>query len=547
MGSRCPAAGSGPTPTAPPMGLRNALTAISKAVANSPHAVMVVTTPEEGHDAYRAETQFVHGVMNNLDSITARTAQDFTPTETADVPAILRRRLFQGTGTDAYRREVARAYASVWRRYNPNDAEVEERFYDCYPFHPETLRIISERLASNNDFQRVRGTLRAMSAVIHHGTEITEPIIHPYNLDVSVSEVWEELVNRTGHQGLHAAISADVVGQNATAQRYGDATRKAANVILLGSLAPTANNGLSDVEIVNALLSPAEPDNSVAMQAVRNMKDNGLYIDDDPAAGSTRFNQQANVRREVEQRANAVSEAERLDGVRKVVEEAFQDKDGMGLTVFPSRQNNVPDDPGLVYIGVVNHSHVTINSPDLGDQLASLYHHQSGSGGNAPREYRNNVLFLVPEHDDLGEIKLQMARHKAAAAILEADVGQLLDYQRDTLMSIRENSRKAVFQGIQRNWVHLFYPEPNVQPHSLQPARLRFPGSGGAWATSHHRLPHWQRYWQDGASQEPGTGRKRVGRCWSEHCWRSWHDASRTAWTVYSHPWPDNVPETDAL
>ena len=460
-------------------GLRNALTAISKAVANSPHAVMVITTPEEGHDAYRDETQFVHRAMNNLDSVASRTAQDFTPTETADVPAILRRRLFQSTGTDAYRREVAQAYASVWRRNNPNDAEVEERFHDCYPFHPETLRIISERLASNNDFQRVRGTLRAMSAVIHHGTKITEPIIHPFNLDVSVAEVQEELVNRTGHQGLHAAITADVTGPNATAQRYGDATRKAANVILLGSLAPTANNGLSDIEIVNALLNPAEPDSSVAMQAVRNMKDNGLYIDDDPAAGSTRFNQQANVRREVEQRANAVSEAERLDGVRRAVEEAFQDQDGMGLTVFPSRLNNVPDDPGLVHIGVVNHSHVTINSPDLGDQLADLYHHQSGNGGNAPREYRNNVLFLVPEHDDLGEIKLQMARHKAAAAILEADGGHLLDYQRDTLMSIRENSRKAVFQGIQRNWVHLFYPEPNVQPHGLQPARLRFPDQEG--------------------------------------------------------------------
>ena len=36
------------------------------------------------------------------------------------------------------------------------------------------------------------------------------------------------------------------------------------------------------------------------------MKDNGLYIDDDPSdAGTTRFNRQANVRREVEQRANA--------------------------------------------------------------------------------------------------------------------------------------------------------------------------------------------------------------------------------------------------
>ena len=460
-------------------GLRNALTAISKAVANSPHAVMVITTPEEGHDAYRDETQFVHNAMNNLDSVTARTARDFTPTETADVPAILRRRLFQNTGTDKYRLEVAQAYAAVWRRYNPSDSEVAEQFYDCYPFHPETLRIIAERLASNNDFQRVRGVLRAMSAVIHRGNEIDEPVIHPHHLDVSISDVQEELVNRTKHQGLYAAIAADVIGQNSTAQRYGSATRKAANVILLGSLAPTANNGLSDAEIVNALLSPSEPDNSVAMQAVRNMKDNGLYIDDDPAAGSTRFNQQANVRREVEQRANTISETERLDGIRKALHDAFEDKDGMGLAVFPSQPNNVPDDPNLVHVGIVNPSHVTMQSSDLNDQLDILYRHQSGSNGNAPREYRNNVAFLVPDHEDLTETKQHMARHKAASAILEADTGQLLDYQHDTLISIRENSRKAVFQGIQRNWVNLYYPEPSVQPHGLQQARLQFPDQEG--------------------------------------------------------------------
>ena len=460
-------------------GLRNALTSICKAVANSPRTALVITTPEEGHDAYRDETQFVNNAMNNIDSVTARVAQDFTPTETADVPAILRRRMFQSAGTEEYRREVAQAYGAVWRRYNPSDTEAEERFYDCYPFHPETLRIIAERLASNNDFQRVRGTLRAMSAVIHHGAEIAEPIIHPYHLDVSVSDVWEELVNRTGHQGLHAAITADVTGPNATAQHYGSATRKAANVILLGSLAPTANNGLSDAEIVNALLSPEEADNSVAMQAVKNMKDSGLYIDDDPSAGSTRFNQQANVRREVEQRANTISEAERQDGIRVVIVEAFSDRDGMGLSVFPSRPNNIPDDPGLVYVGVVNPSHVTMQSADLNDQMASLYYHQSGNGGNAPREYRNHAVFLVPDNDDLNEIKQQMARHKAAAAILEADSGQLLSYQRETLGSIRENSRKAVFQGIQRNWVNLYYPEPSVQPHGLLHTRLQFPDREG--------------------------------------------------------------------
>ena len=465
-------------------GLRNGLTAIAKAVSNSPRAVLVITAPEPGHDAYRDETQQVYDVMGDVDSVISRTARDYTPTETGDFPAILRRRLFANAEDSPQRDAVAEAYAAVWHRQNPSDTGARQRFYDCYPFHPETLRVITERLASNNDFQRVRGTLRAAAAVIHHhaehGPEIAEPLIHPYHLDVAIPAVREELVHRTGHSALDAAILSDVTGDSATAQRFGSLTRRAANIILLGSLAPTANNGLADTEIVNGLISPAASDYSVAMQAVRNMKDYGLYIDDDPDAGATRFNRQANVRREVEQRASAVSEDDREDSIIKAIGEAFASRDGMLVTVFPSRTNNVPDDPNLAHIGILNPNHITVRSGDLGVELGGLYAHNAGNGGNALREYRNNALFLVADNADLADIKQQIARHKAASEMLQIDRREprLLEYQRETLEGIRQSSRKAVYQGIQRNWVNLYYPEPGA-PHGLQHARLRFPDQEG--------------------------------------------------------------------
>ena len=468
-------------------GLRNALTAIAKAVSNSSRAVLVVTTPEGGHDAYQQETQQVsqqlQAIMREVNSVTARTARDYTPTESGDFPAILRRRLFANAEDSEQRGAVADAYSAVWRRENTTDADARQRFYDCYPFHPETLRVIRERLASNNDFQRVRGTLRALSAVIHHGPAIAEPLVHPYHLDVSVPAVREELVNRTGHQALDAAIEADVIGENATSKRFGDAARRAANIILLGSLAPTANTGLADAEIVNGVISPAAPDASVARQAVQNMKDNGLYISDDPDAATTRFNRQANVRREVESRAAAVSENDREDGLWQAILEAFSDSD-MGVTIFPSRANNVPDDPDLVHIGIVNPSHFTQNGPDRDAQLGALYRHNNGNGGSALREHRNNALFLVPDSDDLVEAKQLIARHKAASEMLDIDKidkqeNKLLDYQRGVLDGIKQSSRKAAYQSIQRNWMNLHYPDASAQPNGLATARLQFPDREG--------------------------------------------------------------------
>ena len=303
-------------------------------------------------------------------------------------------------------------------------------------------------------------------------------MLHPYHLDVDIPDVAHELVSRTGHRALDAAIQSDVIGATATAQRYGPATRRAANIILLGSLAPTAKNGLADAEIVSGLISPANPDASIAMQSVQNIKDNALYIDDNPDAGVTRFSQQANVRREVEMRANAVSENDREGGIVECILESFSGRDGMGVKVFPTRVNNVPDDPDQVHIGVISPSYFTMQSSDLDAELGSLYRHSDGNGGSAPRNHRNNVLFLVASDGDLSEIKRQMARHKAANEILR-DNGPLPEYQEEILTGISRNSRKAVYHGIQRNWVNLYYPEPAARSNRLQHARLQFPDQEG--------------------------------------------------------------------
>ena len=50
-----------------------------------------------------------------------------------------------------------------------------------------------------------------------------------------------------------------------------------------------------------------------------------------------------------------------------------------------------------------------------------------------------------------------------------------LDFQPLYNLHIGLNGRKAVYQGIQRNWVDLFYSETNIQPHGLANIKLQFP------------------------------------------------------------------------
>ena len=52
-------------------------------------------------------------------------------------------------------------------------------------------------------------------------------------------------MNRIHHEALDSGIDADITGDTSTVKQLGDAlAEKAAKVILLGSLAPSANSGL---------------------------------------------------------------------------------------------------------------------------------------------------------------------------------------------------------------------------------------------------------------------------------------------------------------
>ena len=240
-------------------GVKTTISALAEAVDNSPKAVLVVTSPEPGHDAFQNATAVLTEIMGDLDSLLSRNGHDMVPADEADTAAILRQRLFYGWD-EAARQETASAYAEIWKRHRPADADRAEReFYDCYPFHPSVLRIARERLANNPDFQRVRGTLRLLTAAIRHNENTTDPLIHPWHITPEDERIRDELVNRIHHEAFDPGITADITDPASTVRQLGDPlAEKAAKVILLGSLAPSANSGLSVSEVAEAVMTPED-------------------------------------------------------------------------------------------------------------------------------------------------------------------------------------------------------------------------------------------------------------------------------------------------
>ena len=452
-------------------GAKTTIAALAKAAEISPHAVLVVTSPEPGHDAFQNETTVLTEAMSEADHILSRTAHDMVPSDETDIAAILRQRLFENCDETA-RKEAASVYGELMRRHRPDQAgNAEDAFYHSYPFHPSILKITSERLADNPDFQRVRGTLRLLTATVMHNKETTEGLIHPWHITPENSRIWDELINRLHHEAFEPAILADITSPNSTVKTLGDhLADRAAKTILLGSLAPSANSGLSVNEIVEAVITPEENDESVIRKSIEAVEDNALFIDTDPNRNAIRFTNEANIRREIQLRRNKFSAPQIVEEeIKAAVQRTFapnsnrRSPNRMPVTVYPSRTGNAPDDADQVHLAIVNPAHISNRSADLQKDLLDLYQHGPGNGGQAQREHRNNVIFLVAEREQDPDLTDAIIRKLAAEDVKKLPPNPLQDYQQEIVNEAIATSNKHIHQAIQRDWIHLFFPSNEEQ------------------------------------------------------------------------------------
>ena len=464
-------------------GVLTTLSALINAVANSPRAVLVITTPEDSHelleesnaatagDAHHADALALTAMLDRVNSQLGRVMHPVAPSGEADLPAILRKRLFYGVD-EAARQDTANAYAAVSVRNGRANGSLDyQGFHDAYPFHPSLMNIITGRLAANRNFQRVRGTLRLLGNTLlemQNGSS-EAALVHPYHVTLRAARIRDEVVNRPGFSELDPAIETDIVGRNSTAEKTGnDLAEPAAVTMLLGTIAPENSNGLYADQIADALLSPERDDFGVIANAIEQFLSRAIYVDDSPDTQRKRFSKDANVMKELLEARDAIlsNTTTMSDLLRQAITSAYGGGNRRGdqfeVMLFPSRQSNVPDNSDRAVLGVVNPDHW--NWTDAGNpangmsnqDLLDLHRHSSSNDGDATRQYPNNALLLAAHDANLNRIREDIATMAAAERLLKDASRPLPQHRRDTLENIRAASEKNATTGIQNKFTHLF-------------------------------------------------------------------------------------------
>ena len=445
--------------------------------------------------------------LDRLRNVVGRVKSSWRPASAEEGFEIVRRRLFEPfAAAEQFRSRdvVARAFADFYRAQHQEfppecrDADYEKRIGAAYPIHPEIFDRLYADWSTLVTFQRTRGVLRLMAAVIHGLWQKgdSSPLILPANLSIDDPRVQFELTRYLPENWV-PVIEKDVDGPRALPLRIDgevanlgkrSACRRVARTVYLGSApgAGAAQRGLEDRRIKLGAVLPGESP-AVFGDALRRLAAEATYLYQDgarywydtrPTVTKLAEDRAEQLRRDPDRVAQAI--VDRLRGALR------EDGGFHRVHAAPPTGHDVPDEreTRLVVLGVDHPYHRDPGSPAARAAAAIL-----DSRGTAPRIYRNALVFLAPDQSRLQDLDDAVRRHLAWESIL--DEHEPLDLSRHQVRQAetqRDAAAEAVTARLPETYQWLLTP---VQPRAADPVAweaARLTGQGALAVRAARRL-----------------------------------------------------------
>ncbi len=376
--------------------------------------------------------------LDRLRNVVGRVESSWRPATAEEGFEIVRRRLFEPLTDDEHfknRDVVARAFADLYRtqqaEFPPecHDADYENRIKAAYPIHPEIFDRLYTDWSTLVKFQRTRGVLRLMAAVIHCLWEKGDrnPLILPANIPIDDPRVQFELTRYLSDNWV-SVIEKDVDGPSSLPQRMDGevpnlgkfaACRRVARAIYLGSapLTAAAHRGLEDRRIKLGCVMPGESP-AVFGDALRRLASSATYLYQDGARYW--YSTQPTVTKLAEDRAEQLKREP--DKIAKELETRLRTDlrhtqwgDFSRVHPMPQSSQDVPDDVDarLVVLGIEQaYSKEAANKAEAAAKVILE------TRGNAPRLFQNALVFLAADKTRMQDLDEATRKYLAWESIL---------------------------------------------------------------------------------------------------------------------------------
>jgi predicted AAA+ superfamily ATPase len=375
--------------------------------------------------------------LARLRTVVGRMEAAWRPASAEESFEIVRRRLFKPVDSAQLRDRdaTARAFGDLYRRQAAEfpaecrEATYVDRMKAAYPIHPELFARLYEDWSTLERFQRTRGVLRLMAAVVHAlwagGDQ--SPLILPASVPIDDAAVAAELT-RNLEDRWKPIIDADIDGPGSLPAeldrevpnigRY-RAARRVARAVFLGSAA-TLRSPHQGIEASRVRLGCVLPGEAIATfgDALNRLSARATYLYADQ--GRYWYGVQPSVAQVARTRAERLLTEARDDIHAEIVRRLREERDRgefTGVHVTPATSSDVPDETEarLVLLGPAT-PHVARSAESAALTAAGEILERRG---NAAREFRNMLLFLAPDQRRLDELERGVAEFLAWRSVDE--------------------------------------------------------------------------------------------------------------------------------
>lgn len=436
---------------------------LTEAVAGTENCVAVITLPASPQEV--GNTPEAQAILNSLQKRVSRVGADTQPVADEEIYEVIRRRLFEDIGDIDIMEATASKYLEMYQQFwlelpaHANKMDYKQRILKSYPFHPELIDIFRVRWASHHDFQRTRGVLRLLAAIVsdlwkrQQSLPGNNLLIHSGKVNFANLDAMSGQLKKLYGNGYDAVISADVAGSASNSfkidnnkQEYGQwyLTQSIASVVLMNSFGSDgANKGVSVQELKLHLLTPDGFNHNNINGALDELESTAYYLYYAQTGGAGKrywFHTKPNINILINQAKNDVKDAEIDAEILKRITAKTNKLQLFNTLVNPSDDIPEQQKPTLVILSpsyLANSNEVTKNTRAVIERIAT-------KKGNSERIYRNTLLFLVSSEMGTGKLRSDVREYLSCQKISVDYNSQLEREQKDDLRRRMEEASKQV-------------------------------------------------------------------------------------------------------
>ncbi|MDR1580438.1 MAG: DUF499 domain-containing protein [Synergistaceae bacterium] len=391
---------------------------ITEAARASKNSLVAASIPESdierGGDIGKRTIEEIEHTFGRMESI-------WKPVAANEGFEVVRRRLFldckNPDGRDAVCAKFSRMYNENQSDFPLEAREVEyrQRMISCYPIHPEVFDRLYEDWATLERFQRTRGILRLMAAVIHElwmGSDASFMIM-PGSIPLDVPNVRDELTRHLS-EGWNALVDREVDGKNSipyqkdqSNPRYGGklAARRVARTVMLGSAPTVRDQNVRGIEASRIRLGVIQPGENIANfnDALNTLTSSLAYLYTNPSGDRFWYDTRPTLRKTVEDRATQIAASDVEYEIETRLRSLRKEPPFAGIHICPSSSLDVPDEQNarLVILCPAEEYKATNRSNTAMTAVTDILNNR----GNTPRIYRNMLAFIAPDQDLMANLK----------------------------------------------------------------------------------------------------------------------------------------------